>query len=436
MWSTRTSLIVGVGFVLALALGVLLGTGVGYRLAALRAPEAGAMPTPTPEIPVVHLPSTPAPTPVPMVATAEPVRAVWAYSSDYQSATRRANLLKMARGARLSRILVNVYSAGRAHYPSRVAPTRVADSSPDALALFIDEAHRGGIEVHAYLATMVGMTGGREDTILAEHPDWAMHDDKGRSLLDYSPKEREQNWLEGVWLDPGHPEVQDYVERLYREVLSRYALDGVQMDFIRYPSTFAFSTGLYYPPNPTFGYHPAAIAAFKVAGGSDPLDLLNHRARHIREMGLPAYERACWQWDQWRRDQVTSMVRRVVYSRNLLRPEADVTASVIPFSDRAYLTFYQDWPGWLETGLVDGVYLMAYTIDETLLERVTRAAAEFAPERGRVIVGLGVYKNETEPEDLARQIELADRYAGGFSLFSSRNLVDRPALWEVIASTQ
>ncbi|MBE7559380.1 family 10 glycosylhydrolase [bacterium] len=364
--------------------------------------------------------------------TRPPVRAMWTYPGAFQDAAQSQRTLAAAKAAGLNRLLLLVYSAGRAQYPSRVAPSRVADGSPDALSRFITRAHKEGLEVYAYLATLVGRTRDATGTILAAHPDWVMFDDRGRKLSDYTPSEMAADWLEAVWLDPGHPEVGDYLERLYSEVLERYDLDGVQLDFIRYPSTHAFSTGLYYPPNRTFGYNPAALAAYRIDGGSDPLELLRQRRRHVQEMGEAAYERACWQWDEWRRERITGIVRRVRQARDRLRPAARLSASVIPFPERAYLTFYQDWPGWLESGLVDEVYLMSYTIDGRLFSRQLRQAVEFAPQPARVIAGVGVYKNLADPDQLLRQMRFAQTHAGGWSLFSARNLLGDEELWEVV----
>ena len=426
-------------FALCLALAFTCGYLSGRRAIPPSPLVKGGQIPPTPlvkggEVRAPIRPPWPTPTLVPVPARA-PVRAMWTYPGAFQDPAQEAATLKAAKAAKLNRLLVLIYSAGRAQYPSEVAPGRVADASPDGLARFIQTAHAEGIQVYGYLATMVGRTSSATGTILEKHPDWVMVDDRGKRLSDYSSSEMAQNWLEAVWLDPGHPEVRDYLVQLYSEALSRYELDGIQMDFIRYPSTYAFSTGLYYPPNRTFGYNPAALAAYRIDGGSDPLDLLRRREQRRRELGEAAYERACWKWDQWRRDRITEIVRRVAEARDRMRPETKLSASVIPFPERAYLTFYQDWPGWLESGLVDEVYLMTYTIDNTLFTRQVRQAVEFAPEPWRVIAGVGVYKNLTDTDELVRQMEFAETHAGGFSLFSSRNVVNEEQLWGTLAAT-
>jgi uncharacterized lipoprotein YddW (UPF0748 family) len=416
--------------------------GVALTLIFSSGPETPSLPpTPTPTAtPTFTATATPSPTFTPTqvpptpTATPTPVRGMWVYSSDYRKPEAAAKLVAMAKRARLNRIIALVYSAGRAHYPSKVAPTKLKSATPDSLANLIDVAHLNNLEVHVYVASMVGRTGAKANTIIGLHPDWAMYDDRGRSLDSYSRSERNRDWIEAVWLDPGHPKVGDYIERLCAELLENYAVDGLSLDFIRYPSTNAFSTGLFYPPNRTFGYNPEALAQYKMSGGSDPLTLLRKRSAMMKKMGTAAYERACWQWDQWRRDQVTAIVRRVVAARDRLRPGAEISASVIPQPGRAYLTYYQDWPMWLETGLLDRVYPMAYTIDGVLLDRIAKEATAFAPDRYRVVLGLGIYKNAHDLDQMKKQMRYGMDNCGGFSLFSSHDLKKNEKIVEAAAS--
>src|SRR5262249_47036489 len=77
-------------------------------------------------------------------------------------------------------------------------------------------------------------------------------------------------------------------------------------------------------------------------------------------------------WQQWRRDQVTNMVRKVYVHAAQINPHVVVSAAVITWADgprteaewfeksAAMNRVYQDWRGWLEEGMLDLVCPMTY----------------------------------------------------------------------------
>lgn len=108
----------------------------------------------------------------------------------------------------------------------------------DPLQFAIDEAHKRGLEIHAWV-NMVRCFNGSEQIILDYpqhitnlHPNW-IH------------KVREGNNT-SLWVDPGLPEVRQYLTTLVLEIVEKYEVDGIQLDFIRYPvntfdDSFAYS---------------------------------------------------------------------------------------------------------------------------------------------------------------------------------------------------
>ena len=67
-----------------------------------------------------------------------------------------------------------------------------------------------------------------------------------------------------------------------------------------------------------------------------------------------------------------------------------VSSAVIPSSERAYSSMFQDWPLWLEEGVVDYVVLMNYTLDNQLSKEIVRSALAHR-QQGKVYAGLGLF---------------------------------------------
>jgi len=92
-------------------------------------------------------------------------------------------------------------------------------------------------------------------------------------------------------------------------------------------------------------------------------------------------------------------------------PGSLFSVAALSWSDRAYLNAYQDWRYWLESEQVDGLCLMTYTADNSLLKQQLRQAIAFRQPGQFIFGGIGVYKLKTEAElrnQVAAVTELAD----------------------------
>src|SRR5690606_33829107 len=77
-------------------------------------------------------------------------------------------------------------------------------------------------------------------------------------------------------------------------------------------------------------------------------------------------------WGQWRRDRVTETVRRLYIRAKAIKPSVQISAATITWgglgsyhpadwpNSSAYRTVFQDWPAWLEEGIIDFAMPMHY----------------------------------------------------------------------------
>jgi uncharacterized lipoprotein YddW (UPF0748 family) len=161
------------------------------------------------------------------------------------------------------------------------------------------------------------------------------------------------------WIDFGHPDAAAYTADVLTHLVERYDVDGLHLDRIRYPEiTIAGQT----PTSGTsIGYNETSVARFNQHYG--------------RAAGTnPAQNDPLW--NQWRRDQVTNVVRRIYLGSIAINPQVKISGSLIAFgggptteaswnSAEAYWRVYQDWRAWTEEGILDIAAPMAYKAEHT-----------------------------------------------------------------------
>ena len=320
-------------------------------LAACAAPPAM---TPTP--PVTAAPATlPAAAAAPAAKPAEPAlpaprqefRAAWVATVaniDWPSKpglsaeamrAEAITILDKARDTGLNALILQVRPAGDAIYPSALepwteylsgeqgrAPGVAGDPAWDPLAFWVDEAHRRGLELHAWFNPY------RARLMSAKSPLTMPH----LALRQPGAVKRYGDFL---WMDPGEPEAMAHTLKVVADVLRRYDIDGVHIDDYFYP----------YPVKP--------------AGSNDETPFPDDEAYAAYRLGGGVLAR-----DDWRRASVDTLVQALYRTTRAIKPCARVGIS--PFGigrpDRRppgiagfsqYDKLYADAERWLAQGWLD-----------------------------------------------------------------------------------
>lgn len=317
-------------------------------------------------------------------------RAFWAdaFHNGFKSASQVTTLINDIRAANGNAVVVEVRKRGDAYYNDSIYEPHATDTSPtnfDSLGDLITKAHdtSGGkarIEVHAWIVSF--KIWGSQTPPPASvpphpynaHPDWLTQDDAGAT------------WDGSYTFDPGHPDVQRHTFNVCMDIISRYDVDGLNFDYIRYSES-----GSAYGTN-HWGYNPVAVARFNARYGKSGQPALNDP-----------------DWNQFRRDQVTAVVRKVYLNAIALKPQIKISADTITWSPsvttdlgwtnsaRAYRDVLQDWRAWMEEGILDLNVPMNY-----YRQSVPNYATDytnwmnFAKDRRfnrHVVIGPGIYLN-------------------------------------------
>ncbi|MEP6694419.1 MAG: family 10 glycosylhydrolase [Chloroflexota bacterium] len=288
------------------------------------------------------------------------LRAYWvdAFGDDLFDAPRIDTIVAATKAAHMNAIVVQAVRRGdcfcnRASVP-RTDQAGVASFPFDPLQTLIDKAHAQGIEVHAWVIATAFWRSGMPAPASPAHA-FNLH---GPSATGYA------NWLmsrdDGITqsgtdylVDPGHPDAAQWIVDTATSIVANYAVDGINLDRIRYPD------GNSQVGQPTWGYNPVAIARFQQAYGRTDRPFPNDP-----------------QWAQWRRDQITNIVRKVYIESYAIRPSVRVSADTITYGNgpqvqggwqntRAYAEMLQDWDGWMREGILDLNIPMNYKRDQT-----------------------------------------------------------------------
>lgn len=347
----------------------------------------------------------------PVAASPPPLRGLWVPRWGLTDPGWVQRMVDDAAKAGFNALFVQVDGRGEAYYRSGLLPPAEGLGEYDPLAAILTQAHARNLAVHAWInAFTVGLPARRPASaahVVNAHPEWITHDATGRSLLDW-PDDKAQRNLVGYFLDPGLPAVQDFVVAVVGEVAAKYPVDGIHLDYIRYPGS-------------EMGYHPAVRAEFAARYGADPLTLSDSSPLKAA-------------WDDWRRQQVTTVLRRAAAVARLARPGVQVSAAVFPDLDEAIRLRYQDWPRWVLEGDLDFVIPMAYSASTPEVEGLLAAGWQAAPFQS-VFPGLGAYKFGTDAKGFVAQLEaILAHQPAGVMVYSYQALQEMPGVLALLAS--
>lgn len=257
------------------------------------------------------------------------------------------------------------------------------EATYDPLKFAVEQAHKRGLEIHAW-ANACLVYNGTEQAVLKnknhlsfKKPEWIIEDVR--------------DGQKSLWLDPGLPEARNYIIDLILEMVENYDVDGVHLDYARYP-----------------GKNFEDDFSYQVHGG-----------------GLTR--------DEFRRNNITALVEEIYKQVKSVKPLVKVGAAPIGVYKKlsgmnaweSYYDLYQDSYGWMKKGIVDYLTPQIYWgLDENpgfdILAKEWKANSN---GRG-VVLGIGAYKENVKHE-LEEMIGLSRRIkADGVSFFRYQHIKD------------
>lgn len=203
-------------------------------------------------------------------------------------------------------------------------------------------------------------------------------------------------------LDPGIPEVQDYLYNVFMDVVRNYDIDGIHFDYIRLLGADS-------------GFDPVAKAAFQAQTGWN-FDTQNTGGA-LEEV-----------YEAWRRDQIAKLVQRVHDQTMLEKPWVETSAFLVNFSDSVEL-LGQGYNWWVANNAIDVLYPGCYdrTVSGTVGDwnfYINKLAQNGDQNKRPVVAAIGSYLF-LEAGDGARnlqsiaQLETNARRPDGYVFFAN-----------------
>ena len=257
----------------------------------------------------------------------------------------------------------------------------------DLLAAYIDECHKLGMELHAWITVYyVGNKDGKNASlsVFNQKPEWRITDNNGGCYGDSV----------AMFLNPANPEVSDFLIESYRYILENYDIDGLQLDYVRYPHNGT---------DTDYGYDDATLSAFESKYGI-----------------MPEYKPSESYWKDWcafRASYVTDFVRRVRSLIDEVAPDVMLSADVYGNMDNAMGAVYQNGKAWIEEGLLDIVFPMTYGETEEMKAFANRYLS-LGRKNVMAVPGLGIYIASQNADTMREQLMSArEMGSDGYSFF-------------------
>ncbi|BAQ63442.1 glycoside hydrolase family 10 protein [Geminocystis sp. NIES-3709] len=337
------------------------------------------------------------------------VRAIWLDRGTIVKAKSKEDLKPLfdrIAESGINTVFFETVNASYPIYPSRVAPEQNPMTRGwDPLQASIELAHERGIELHAWAWIFAAANQGHNrilglpenylGPVLSRNPSWVLKDQKG-DVFNRTPG------FKKAFFDPANPQARRYIMTLLEEIATKYDVDGIQLDYIRYP----FQDGI---TKQQFGYTDVSRALFKESYGIDPKNITR---------SSPAWS----QWTGFRIKQISSFVEEASQNLKQKRPDLVISTAVFPMERKERLsTLQQHWEDWIYSEWVDMMVLMTYALHTGTLEERTQGVYEFSMKNPSFIIPGIRLLNVPNSEAFDQLQSIRNMPSGGFALFAAEN---------------
>jgi uncharacterized lipoprotein YddW (UPF0748 family) len=325
-------------------------------------------------------------------AAADEARCAWFSRFEWNSRSDIEDEIANIADCNMNAVLFQVRGEADAFYISTWEPWshNVGNGYPgyDPLAVAIYEAHRQGLELHAYVNAMPmwgqSFSPSSDLHIWNAHPDWVMVNSSG------VPMDPTGSYSY-AFASPGVPQFQEHLNKVIMDIVTHYDVDGIHLDYIRYPHN-------------SYSYDDSSVARFE------------------REYPGCTPSTCSGYWTTFRRRLVTEVVKAAYDSVTAVKPWVKMSAAVWGDHYDGYIYRLQDSHTWLDSGFVDFNAPMIYTDNTTLFQN--RLHDHAVAKYGRhVYGGIGVYLPDVTPAIAVTEIGIC-RSEGveGQALFAAADL--------------
>ncbi|CAN1209069.1 Glycosyl hydrolase-like 10 domain-containing protein [Tumidithrix helvetica PCC 7403] len=325
------------------------------------------------------------------------IRGVWLTTNDFDVLTDRVKLqeaVTQLRQLNFNTIYPVVWNSGYVLYPSAVAQRTGnqpfiyrGTEGQDILAEAIAQAHRQALLVIPWFE--YGFMAPPTSELVEQHPNWFTQQRDGSTTSISGAGEV-------MWLNPFHPEVQQFITDLVLETITQYDADGVQFDdHMSLPNEF--------------GYDRYTIALYKQETKKNP----------PANPSDPA-------WMRWRANKITAFMVKLSKAVKARKPQAIFSVSPSHYV-QAYNEYLQDWPAWVQQKAVDEIVMQVYRYElDSFLSQLVLPELQEAQKKVTTAVGIltGLRNSPVSMPQIFSQVRAAQERGLGVAFFYYKSLWD------------
>lgn len=313
-----------------------------------------------------------------------------AYPGDWERS------IKELAAAGINMILPNLAWAGVAHYNSKVLPqSNKFKQYGDQIAQCVEAAHKHDVEVHVWKITW-NLEGAPKEFV-------EKLQNEGRTQV--SEKGEPINWL-----CPSHPDNVRLELRSIMEIVQNYDVDGIHLDYIRYPGSHACYCE---------GCKKRFTLATRQVIKDFPASVSPKTGKHAQA------------YIDWRVQQITRLVRLIHKRTKAIKPDIRISTAVFGGYPSCVTSIGQDWIAWAKAGYIDFVCPMNYTEDSKYFTDLLENQLDLMPKNVAIYPGIGATATNSllTPDAVVGQIHLS-RFLGasGWTIFDYSSNISRTVL--------
>ena len=272
-------------------------------------------------------------------------------------------------------------TSGMVNWDSNIAPKEMIGDS-GYMAKVIKYAHAEGLKVYPVVCVCPEGGEGRLDAVLERNPSWAWFSDGARR----------------GYIDPGNPDARRYEVSLIAELVGKYDVDGLSLDYMRCPNRIGYTdTG-----REEFLDKYKVDLAKIVDIGSESLDTEGGK-KAASAVHASARKNPIWpKWRKWRIDKMNIFMREVRAAVNKAKPGLPISSYVWGYHTYTGKTeTCQDWMTWIKEGLLDWINPSGYRYTDEVFLELARANRAHVPKGFPFYITIGVKTSHGELKSAA-----------------------------------
>ena len=299
----------------------------------------------------------------------------------------------------INTIYFETVNAGYTIYPSKIGTQNPLTKGKDPLSWAIEEAHSRNMKLQAWVWVFAAGND-RHNKIINKDNDYAgpvLEKNMRWAMLGESGNLRPKNQPE-FWIDPSNREGVNYLLSIIEEIENKYNVDGIQLDYIRYP---------FQKEDNLMGFNHNSMEEFTIKTGEKIFND-NYQTNTL--------------WNKWKETNINNFVKTAYLRIKKIKPNAKVSAAIFTKSQQNRLTtIQQNWESWAENGYVDFLTPMSYSMNVGAL---SSNVAPLKNQIGNCLIYPGVALQHVDEKGIMEQaMKIREEGFPGVSFFAMAQLV-------------